>query len=322
MDNEEEYIGCLKYTGKLVEEGMLDARKSAQALLGFDEAIRFFVTKQAPELNKSDFEFPVRILKGSWELAIPVTIAEWIQAGGGIAATAYAAKAAQKMAERDFDSFGFKDIFKKSLIATQWVIKIGKHLGDLTIKKFANTKFQDNNQVIGIPNSEGEFLYVPLEYLEFYASINPKLLSNITELVEDERVLSIGVYEDGELIEEKITRKHRNIFTHETDEEDDTLFPELQHGDNVVLEGEVTRGNEMSNTVGFSYQGHILTAIPESGSIVRFKGSLFLNCNIHGDISRLDDKGKLGAKRPKIIFTHIEPLENDKDELSLFDTNI
>ncbi len=318
MENEEEYIGCLRYTGKLVEDGMLDARKSAQALLGFDEAIRFFVTKQTPELSKSDFEFPVRVRKGSWEIAIPATIAEWIMAGGGVAATAYAAKAAQKMAERDFDNFGFKDIFKKSLIATQWVIKIGKHLGDITIKKFENTKFRDNNQMIGIPNSEGEFLYVPLEYLEFYASINPKLLSNITEIVEEERVLSIGVYEDSELIEEKVTRKNRNIFTHETDADDDILFPELLHGNKVILEGEVTRGNEMSNTVGFRYLGHILTAIPESGSIVRFKGSLFLNCKIHGEISRLDDKGKLGAKRPKIIFTHIEPLENDKDELSLF----
>ncbi|MFK5892117.1 MAG: hypothetical protein QM504_02730 [Pseudomonadota bacterium] len=319
--DKEEYIGCLKYSGELVESGMLDARKSAQALLGFDEAIRFFITKQLPELSKNDFEFPVRIRKGSWEIAIPDTIAQWIMAGGGVAATAYAATAAKKMAEHDFDNFGLKDVFKKSLIATQWVIKIGKHLGDLTIKKFINTKFQDNNQMIGIPNAEGDYLYVPIEYLEYYVSINPKLLSNITEIVEDERVLSIGVYENGELIEEKVTRKHRSIFTHETDEDDDVLFPELLHGDTVVLEGEVTRGNEMSNTVGFRYLGHILTAIPASGSIVRFKGSLFLNCNIHGEISRLDDKGRLGAVKPKIIFTHIEPLESDTHEPSLFDTN-
>ena len=321
MDDTEEYIGYLRYTGKLVEDGLLDARKSAQALLGFDEAIRFFVVKQSPDLQKKDFEFPVRVRKGSWEIAIPSTIAEWLQAGGGIAATAYAAKAAQKMAERDFDSFGFKDIFRKSLFATQWVIKIGKHLGDLTIKKFDNVKFQDNNQTIGIPNSEGEFLYVPLEYLEFYVSTNPKLLSNISEIIEDERALSIGVYDNGELIEETLTRKHRNIFTHESDEDDETLFPELIHGDKVTLEGEVTRGNEMSNTMGFGYLGHILTAIPESGSIVRFKDSLFLKCKIYGEISRLDDKGKLGAKKPKIVFTHIEPIEQDSDELSLFGTN-
>ena len=314
MDNEEEYIGYLKYTGKLVDEGLMDARKSAQALLGFDEVIRFFVIKQAPKLQKSDFEFPVRIKKGSWEIAIPVAIVGWF----GLVGTAYSVKAAQKMAERDFDEFGFKDIFKKSLLAVQWVIKIGKHLGDLTIKKFENVKYTNNNQVIGIPNSEGEYLYVPLEYLELYASINPKLLSNISGIVEDERVLSIGVYEDGELVEEKMTRRDRNIFTHESDDEE-ILFPELKHGDIVKLDGEVTRGNEMSNTIGFSYEGHILTATPESGSIVRFKSSLFLKCQIHGEITRIDDKGRLGAKRPKILFTHIEPIEKEDKELSLFD---
>lgn len=106
MNEKEEYIGCLKYTGKLVEEGLLDARKSAQALLGFDEAIRFFAIKQSPELQKIDFEFPVRVKKGSWEIAIPASIGEWIQTGAGFAATAYAAKAAQKMAERDFVRLG------------------------------------------------------------------------------------------------------------------------------------------------------------------------------------------------------------------------
>ena len=78
--------------------------------------------------------------------------------------------------------------------------------------------------------------------------------------------------------------------------------PELEHGQNVVLQGEVTRGNEMSNTMGFSYQGHILTCYPESGSIVHFKPSLFLQCRIYGSITRLDEKGYLNSKKPKIIF--------------------
>lgn len=319
MEENEEKIGCLIYTGKLVEDGLLDARKSAQALLGFDETIRFFIMKQAPKLKQSDFEFPVRIKKGSWEIEIPATIVSWFQASAALTATAYAAKAAQKMAEHDFDDFGIKDLFKKSLVAIQWVIKIGKHLGDLTIKKFENVKFRDNNQTIGIPNSEGEILYIPLEYLEFYTSINPTILSKITELVEEERVLSIGYYEEGKLIEEKVTRKYRNIFTNEEKDEEEILFPELRHGDKVSLEGEVTRGNEMSNTIGFSYKGHILTAIPEQGSIVRFKPSLFLKCRIHGEITRLDDKGHLGAKRPKILFTHMEPLESDDNSFTLFD---
>ncbi len=65
---DEEYIGYLKYEGKLVEEGLLDARKAAQALLGFDEAIRFFVGQQSPLLRDLDFELPVRLRKVEREM--------------------------------------------------------------------------------------------------------------------------------------------------------------------------------------------------------------------------------------------------------------
>lgn len=317
MEKEKKYLGFLKYQGEMVDEGIMDARKSAQALLGFDEAVRFFVGEQAPQLKKADFEFPVRVKKGSWEIAVP-EIVELIKLSGGAIATAYGIKAAQKMAERDFENFGLKDVFKKSLSAIQWVIKIGKHLGDLTIKKFETVQFKDSNQLIGIRNSEGEFLYVPKLYLDLYASSNPKLLSKISELVEEERVLSIGVYEDGNVVEETLTRKYRRIFVQEEEEQEETLFPELGHGQNVALEGEVTRGNEMSNTMGLGYQGHILTCVPESGSIVRFKPTLFLKCRVHGTISRLDEKGRLCARKPKIIFTHIEPLENESNQQGLF----
>lgn len=317
MENEEQYIGFLKYEGNMVDEGFMDARKSAQALLGFDEAIRFFVFQQVPSLRKTDFELPVRVKKGSWEIVIPELV-ELIQLAGGVIVTAYGIKAAQKMAERDFKEIGLKDIFRKSLLSMQWLIKIGKHLGDLTLKKFENLKFRDNNELIGILNSEGKYLYVPKQFLDYYVATTPKLLAKISELIEEERMLSIGVYQDGQLIEETVTRKHRRIFTHEAEEQVDMLFPELEHGQDVILEGEVTRGNEMSNTIGFNYQGHILTCFPESGSIVKFKPSLFLKCRIHGSITRLDEKGHLDAKKPKIIFTYIDPLENDTEDLPLF----
>jgi hypothetical protein len=88
MEQEEKYLGFLKYEGEMVSEGYMDARKSAQALLGFDEAIRFFAGQQARELRKIDFEFPVRIKKGSWEIVIP-DIIELIKLGGGVIGTAY-----------------------------------------------------------------------------------------------------------------------------------------------------------------------------------------------------------------------------------------
>ena len=48
MEREEGQLGYIKYSGELVRDGYLDARKSAQALLGVDEAVRFFVFQQAP----------------------------------------------------------------------------------------------------------------------------------------------------------------------------------------------------------------------------------------------------------------------------------
>lgn len=309
MEQEEGQLGYIKYSGELVRDGYLDARKSAQALLGVDEAVRFFVFQQAPELRTTDFEFPVKVKKGSWEIVI-----------GGIL-LAYGVKAAQKMAENDFKDIGLKDVFKKALHAIQWMIRIGKHMGDLTIKKFENVKFKDNNALIGIRNSQGEFLYVPKEFLEFYASASPTLLKKITEVVEEERSLSVGIYDGNTVIEETVTRRYRQIFTNEVEEPGEVLFPELEHGQTVILEGELTRGNEMSNTVGIGYQGHILTGIPELGSIVRFKPSLFLRCNVYGRVSREDEKGRLDARRPRIIFTRIEPLESDDDNHQLFKEN-
>jgi hypothetical protein len=225
------------------------------------------------------------------------------------------------MAENDFKDIGLKDVFKKALSAIQWMIRIGKHMGDVTIKKFEGVQFKDNNALIGIRNSQGEFLYVPKEFLEFYASASSVLLKKIAEVVEDERTLSVGIYDGNAVIEETVTRRHRQIFTNEVEEPGEVLFPELEHGQTVILEGELTRGNEMSNTVGIGYQGHILTGIPEVGSIVRFKSSLFLRCKVYGRVSREDEKGRLDARRPRIIFTKIEPLESDEDNYHLFKEN-
>jgi len=305
MDSGKDQIGFAKYSGKLVEDGFMDARKSAQALLGFDEAVRFFVYQQSPKLKLEDFEFPVKIEKGSWTIVVGAII------------TAYGIKAAQKMAEKDFEDIGLTDVLKKSLRGMQWLIKIGKHLGDLTIKKFNDAKFKDNNQGIGIKNSEGEYLYVPKEFLDFYVSATPSLLKKMSALIEDERTLSIGVIDGETIIEETLTTKHRRIFTHEINDEDPLVLPELIHGQQVVLDAEVTRGNEMSNTVGIQYGGHIITGIPTEGSIVRFKPSLFLNCRIHGQVLRDAD-----SNRPKILIDRIEPNEKEEEHRDLFGDDI
>lgn len=311
MESYDDVLGYLKYRGESVEEGFLDARKTAGALLGFDEAIRHFVSQELPELDSINYEIPVRIRKGSWEAIIPQTIGDWIVTGSGLAATAYLTTAAKELAKNDIKDVTLKKVFIKAFKAIQWFITIGKHLRTLKQKRFEKVKFSENNRLIGIPNEKGEYLYVPKEYLDLYESCNSKLLEEVAKVIEIDRILVIGVIEDKVPDEVEITTKEKYIFYEEDTEE--VLFPELVHGQKVDLEGDITRGNENTNSLGFRYDGHILTIIPDRGSIVRYKHTLFLKCVVSGRISRLDKFGNITKRKPEIIFSTIIPIETDTE---------
>lgn len=316
---EEKYIGYIKYEGKLVKDGLMDARRQAKSLLAFDSALRYFISKQAPDFRNLDFEIPVRIRKGSWEALIPETVAGWVQAGLGIVATSYFTKAAQKMAEKDFADFGITDLFKKSIECIKWFARISKHMGNVAIREFNNVKFSDDRTLVGIVNEAGEVLFVPKSILDIYVETSPRLLEGLAENIEKGRTLVIGAIKDESIDEEQIEYKDKFIFCEGEDESlDDVLFPELVHGDFVVLEGEVTRENKTSNSMGFMFDEHILTAYPDSGSIVRYKPLLFLKCRIFATVDRIDEKGRIGAKRPKLYFSKIEPLESENSNSELF----
>lgn len=314
-DLAEKFIGTIKYCGESVENGMLDARKASQALIGFDEAIRFFSTIQNPDFHEIDFELPVKIRQGSWEAFIPDAIM-WIKATGAVAGSAYVVKAAQKMADNDFDKIGIKAIISKSVEAIKWVIRIGKHIETTALKRFENVKFRNKNSEIGIPDQKGELLWVPKEFLEWYSKCPPNILEKLADLVEEKRTLYIGSNSPNDNSFELIANKHRQFFLPKV--EDDILFPELVHGMEVTLQGVVTRGNGTANNMGFRYDEHILTIYPETGSIVEYKETLFLDAEITGTVSRKDDKGELRLKKPKIIFTSIKTIENKNNEPTLF----
>jgi len=192
--NEKEYIGYLQYSGESVKEGFLDARKSAQVLLGFDDAIRFFVGREDPRLQEIDYEVPVRIEKGTWQALIPQTIGDWIITGLGVAGTAYIATAASELAKTRFEKKGIRDVFREALCAIQWVIKIGTHLQNMNVKKLVNLKWRNNNTEVGIPNEKGEYLFVPDKFSNAYAECPDELFSKICEIIESERKLKIGVF--------------------------------------------------------------------------------------------------------------------------------
>jgi hypothetical protein len=318
MAKQPEYIGFIRYEGKPLKNGYLDARKSAEALLGIDESLRYFVGKQDSELSKINYEIPVRIQPGSWQAFIPHDITSWFKTALGVAAVTYFTTAAKRMADNDFKDAGLIPLFKKAIQAMQWMIKIGKHLGSLSKRSFDNLRFQNGTQEIGIPNNNGEYLYVPKIFLELFEQIPASILKKLASIVTKDIKLEIGVWSNNRDEIESLEMSHKTIFC----PDDETLFPELKHNMEVKLKGLVTRGNENSNSIGFEYQCHILTCYPCDGSIVRFKPELFLNCEIEGVVSREDKFGSFTELRPKIKFSKLTPLEKDAPKESqpgLFD---
>lgn len=308
-------VGYMKYSGELVAEGYLDARKSAHALLGFDKAIRYFVSQESSALVDNDFEFPVTIHHGSWEVAIPESIGQWLLTGAGVAGTTYLSAAAKKLAENDFKDASIKAVFIRALETMQWMVRIGKHVGSMYQKKFdKNLKWRNNNAEVGIMNNRDEYLYVPTSQLHAFASCPPKLFHGIADIIEEERELSIGVIKNSQPSIVTISYAEKHIFGTQTDDLDDILFPDLQHGQYVELEGRTTRGNATTNSVGFRYKDHILTCYPQKGSIVNYKHILFTNSIIKGVIDRNNKFGIAIDKRPKIKFAEIVSLENEVAE--------
>ncbi len=335
MNNQEEkYIGYLKYSGRAVESGLLDTRKSAEALLGFDEILRYFVIKEDSSLKDIDFEIPVRIKSGSWEALIPEVIDKLLTPSGIVTATlaAYSITTARIAATDGISETGFakdiKKVFRKAIQSAQWVIKIKSHLGTFNRSKFEDIKFIYNSKEIGIPNDNKDYLYVPKKYFDLFSDCPKKLFSKNAHIVERERILKIGVIKDDQVREEvSITEKEKFIFYSEI-EDDNILFPELKHGQSVELEGAITRGNEKTDTLGFEYKGHILTCKPCDGNIASFKhkivsrkvGHIFPRVKIIGIIDRKNNNGDFKEKRPTIIFSDIVTIEiQDDNSLKLFD---
>lgn len=305
------YLGAVKYVGPSVVSGHLDAKKSAEALLGVDEAIRYFAGAQVSALANTEYEIPVSVRQGSVEIALPTEIGPYVAAVLASGVGTYVATAAKKMAENDFEDVGLQDVFRKSLEGIQWAIRIGKHVGSIARRTFEGVRWRNGNKEVGIPNAAGDLLYVPTEYLDLFEKMPAGLLVKITSVVTEERSLEVVVYRDQQADEvATVSATEKPIFCPDVSDE---LFPELEHGADFDEEGLVTRGNENANSLGFMYEGHILTCYPEQGNIVRFKEALFLKCRMQGTVTRADKFGQPLEPRPKIIFTSVKPLEEGQD---------
>jgi hypothetical protein len=63
-------IGFIKYSGENLADGIIDAGSAGSALVGLDEAIRFFNLQQSPDFASLQYDVPVQTRAGSWEAVL------------------------------------------------------------------------------------------------------------------------------------------------------------------------------------------------------------------------------------------------------------
>jgi hypothetical protein len=311
--DEEKVLAFIKYDGESVSNGYLDARKSGEALIAIDETLRYFIIQEEPSLSELEFDLPVRVRKGSWETIIPQNIdALIIKAGATWVIGKYVGSALSEMAKNDLKDVGFKSIIKKSFQGLVWVIRIAMHVGTMAKNKFDNLKFSHDNSKVLILNANGEELWVPTKHIETYINCPNTIFSKLANLIEEKRDLSIGV-DDGNVDFVKINNSKKAVFVKEETEEE-LLFPELEHGKYVEIEGHITRGNEKTNTIGFLFKDHILTCIPVNGNVKDRKDLLFTNVILKGTVNRLDKNDSIKEKRPRIYYTKVVTIDSNNTD--------
>lgn len=307
---ENEGVGYIKFVGSAVEDGAIGADAAGNSLLALDELIRYFNRQQSKGFSSLPYEITVKTHKGSWEVVV--------LGGIGIFAAAYIKKAAERMAENDFAELGFKDVLRKSVDALRKLVELAKHTKGKLDFSSPDLSWRVADGTVGVQNDQGEILYIPLEYFQWYTGISSNLLKKLTGPIQDNRSLIIASEHHGQVEQTIITTSDKAYFGHETaSNEEEFLFPELEHGQLVELEGRLTRGNENTNSIGFEYRGHVLNCVPETGSIIQFKPALFLRCRVVATVTRLLKQHTEAERRPTLILKYVIPLESD-DQLGLF----
>jgi hypothetical protein len=311
------YIGYIKVQGPGIENGVLGARESADALLAFDKALRYLMAQKDTAFQNTTFDIPVKVREGSWEALIPTTINDWLIAGGGVFITT----ATGKVASNTFKEKDVAAVARDSMQLLRVVLRIAKHVGRLGDKKAANgVRFLNNNKEVEIPNKDGIYLRTTREELETYLRMPHKMVEDIIKILAEERTLQIGEIDpQGRPNQETISYPDRKVFIAEEESEEDhgIVLPELVHGEYVEIKGMATRGNKLTNTIGFKYGGHVLTCIPEGAPITAFKEGLFRDCVIKGHVLRSTDP-LVRRDAPKIIFQELLPVKPESDQIDIF----
>lgn len=304
-------VGFFLYEGDGLASGAVDARAGGLALIGIDECIRHFAERKNPALQRHGYELPVRTQEGSWEVILLGL--------GTLFAGPYVIKAAQTMAANDFKDTGLKDAIRTSAQALVYLVRLIKHKrGDFDLKS-EKISWDMKKEVALIENADGEKVEIPAEFMKWYSSLPRSALKNIAYGVKEGISLTIGAETaERKYITTSITREEKLFFGFPEEEEPtEFIFPELANGDEALLQGRLTRGNEQTNTVGLEYRGHILNCVPQVGNVNRYKTLLFTECVVSGVITRFPRGGVRPERKPTVIISEIRQVPPSQMQDSL-----
>ena len=321
-------LAYIKYEGEDIANGVFGARDAANALSGIDKALRYYVEKEIPELRAVVYDFPVKIQEGSWEVLIPSNIDQLITVlkVGGAASFLYPyLKAMAEVAAKDgfFKTGAVKDvrqIISWAVLGIQLLIKYVKHMG--AFDKNPKVSFSHGMDVVTVFNKDGIPFSFPVKFLNFILKCPPSLLSEMVQPIREKRTMKVGLYNaDGELEETMVNNEERDLFCEEPQELDE--LPELVDGEHVALQGRVVRANEKEQSLGFQYNGHVITCKPVKGmTIASFKngiissrrGKLYqTDVKVVGVVERVTVDGRYKT-RPRIFMSAILPVDDVSHE--------
>lgn len=317
----------IKFEGEDIVDGVLGARDSINALEGFDTLMRGLLEREIPELKSIQYDIPVKIQEGSWELSIPENIFEiagFVKKCGipgliGVSLFAYIMKTATIAADKGLLETGLVRDLKKVIPFVfekiVWLVRYVKHLG--CFEKRPDVAFTDESKWVVIKNKEGGILRFPLECLEFVQHCPKNALDELVTPVNKKRRLRIAYKKDGQWHDECINDDERRLFVEEPSEENE--LPELVDGQVAVVEGLIVRANEKDQSIGLQYHDHVVTCKPGKGlTLASFKAAIIsgssgrlyqTNVRITGLVERVTVDGRYKTK-PRIFINEMEPVDD------------
>ena len=325
MSSIEAPLGTVYFTGSSVQDGRVDLAKTTKYLTGLEKALKYHISQSDSQAMVGNTSIEVRLRPGSLVTEIlGLVLASGVVAPLAVGAGAYLKTAAEQLAKNDVGDKTTKEVAKRAVESMVSTIKIAKHLGTMMRNKAfkpEEAKAIDAGTII-LTNSKGEQLTVTKTELDQYRNTPKNEYRDMVSLIDKETRMYIG---DGAIDKESIPDsavsiefKDKHVFDDREQQADSkVIFPELAQDDRVVLEGELTRGNGRSNTLGFSYSGRILKCIPYgSDSVKDMRDMLFGYVRLEARVDRRSTvKGSEAIlAKPILRIVSVEKIEEDGDE--------